>query len=442
MAEWVADWYTEAEAHAATGISRSTWVTRRRAGQCWSRIGPAKTWQVWVDAEQVKRSPRGSRGPACIGPAPEGAAPVPTRDPATGDLRAPVHEPPPQIAREVPRLRPGAALDYDPEKDRLRVKIPGRVGVNLDGQRVAAVLSMLDLDAMAGGLERLAQTYAVPKRPEVPATRDDSYQVHVALRDLHAGDGDAATRTAGLESAMWATCEDAVRYCGEIDEIVLPCGSDLLTIDTYGRTTTKGTQLFPDLSPEQIADLAVRWMVMCVDIARQHAARVRVVREPGNHDRLTSYHCALALAAWYRATPDVDVVLSHEARTYFRHGRQLVCYDHSDLIRDIGRYPATVAAQEREAWGATDHAHVFVGHRHNLEVRAKDLSGVTVYQARGMGWWRITRRGAVSAPHTSADRTAAAASHARSRTRRRAPSTASAELRTSSRAVARTPPAP
>lgn len=394
MAEWVADWYTEAEAAQATGIPRQTLIGRRRKGHVWWRRGDNGLFEVWLDAQQIAPRARGAKPFDSLGPAPEGAAPIPTRDPATGDLRAPVHEPPPQIAREVPRLRPGAAVDYDPEKDRLRVKIPGRVGVNLDGQRVAAVLSMLDLDAMASGLERLAQTYAVPKRPPAEATRDDSYQLHVALRDLHAGDGDAATRTAGLEAAMWATCHDAVRYCEDIEEIVLPCGSDLLTIDTYGRTTTKGTQLFPDYTPEEIADLAVRWMVMCVDIARQHASRVRVVREPGNHDRLTSYHCALALAAWYRATPDVDVVLSHEARTYFRHGRQLVCYDHSDLIRDIGRYPSTVAAQEREAWGQTDHAHVFVGHRHNLEVRAKDLSGVTVYQSRSLAPSSAYERGA------------------------------------------------
>ena len=125
-------------------------------------------------------------------------------------------------------------------------------------------------------------------------------------------------------------------------------------------------------------------MVIAVDVARQYAPRVVVVREPGNHDRLTSYHISLALRAWFRQTEGVDVRCEHEARSYLRHGRQLVCYDHSDQVRDLNKYPAIVAAEQREAWGQTDHAWVFVGHRHHLDVRSKDLSGVTVMQSRSL----------------------------------------------------------
>jgi hypothetical protein len=102
----------------------------------------------------------------------------------------------------------------------------------------------------------------------------------------------------------------------------------------------------------------------------------------GRH--LTSYHTALALRAWFRGTEGVDVRCEHAARTYVTHGRQLVCYDHSDQLRDLNRYPATVAAEQREAWGQTDHAWVFVGHRHHLDIRSKDLSGVTVLQSRSL----------------------------------------------------------
>jgi hypothetical protein len=384
--ETTGEWILTA-AVESVGLCEVTIRSRMRAGNIWHRRDPATgDWAVWVDAMQSRKASRATRW-INIGPAPEGAAPIPTRDPATGHQRAPVYEPPAQLAN-IPRVAAsasGAAIDYDAEKDRIRVKIAGRVGVNMDGRRVDAILQQIDGDGIAARLERLAQTYSVPTRQADPAVEAvDDFQLHLALRDLHAGDGDASQRTRQLTELLHQSCDRAARLVGGLGSIALPCGSDLLTIDTYGRTTTKGTQLFPDATPEQVADIALEWMVIAVDVARQYAPRVVVVREPGNHDRLTSYHIALALRAWFRSTEGVDVRCEHEARSYLRHGRQLVCYDHSDQVRDLGKYPAIVAAEQREAWGQTDHAWVFVGHRHHLDVRSKDLSGVTVMQSRSL----------------------------------------------------------
>jgi hypothetical protein len=368
------------------GLCELTIRSRMRAGNTWHRRDVTGQISVWIDEAQRRRVSRATRW-VNIGPAPAGAVAIPTRDPDTGHQRAAVYEPPAQLAN-IPRVAAsasGAAIDYDAEKDRLRVKIAGRVGVNMDGRRVDAILQQIDGDGIAARLERLAQTYSVPTRQaEHTVEAADDFQLHLALRDLHAGDGDASQRTRQLTELLHQSCDRAARLVGGLGSIALPCGSDLLTIDTYGRTTTKGTQLFPDATPEQVADIALEWMVIAVDVARQYAPRVVVVREPGNHDRLTSYHISLALRAWFRSTEGVDVRCEHEARSYLRHGRQLVCYDHSDQVRDLNKYPAIVAAEQREAWGVTDHAWVFVGHRHHLDVRSKDLSGVTVMQSRSL----------------------------------------------------------
>lgn len=214
-------------------------------------------------------------------------------------------------------------------------------------------------------------------RARVPATAIGGGAVVVGLSDLHVGKRTAGrdhTLTAAVESLrdhVARAIETAAGRFGVPDCWVVPVGSDLLHADTEGQTTTRGTAQGAQSvgSIAQAMREAVTLMTGAVDELAT-VAPVVAVYVRGNHDAVTGFGVACALAERYRATDRVDVRLDEHPRQWVRVGDDggAIMLTHGDGPKPA-RLPAVVAA-ECPDWADYRRTVVIHGHlhRHSLDV--------------------------------------------------------------------------
>jgi len=213
-------------------------------------------------------------------------------------------------------------------------------------------------------------------RARVPVEARGGGAVVVGLSDLHVGkrtagaDHTLAESVDGLRSHVARAIEHAAGRYGVPDAFVVPIGSDLLHADTEALTTTSGTPQGAQSVGSMAAAIraAVSLMAGAVDELAT-VAPVRAVYVRGNHDAITGYGVACALAERYRSTDRVDVVLDDHPRQWVRVGESgAIVLMHGD--GGAHKRLAGVIAAERPAWADYRRAVVVHGHlhRHSLDV--------------------------------------------------------------------------
>lgn len=140
---------------------------------------------------------------------------------------------------------------------------------------------------------------------------------------------------------------------------------DFFHSDTLdNRTRRSGHALDVDSRWPKILQVGVEIMIGLVDRALEHHARVRVINEIGNHDDHTAIMLSVALRAYYRAEPRVDVDASPARRHWHRHGRCLIGVTHGDGAKPE-QLESIMAAERPDDWGATRHRYWYCGHVHH-----------------------------------------------------------------------------
>ena len=115
---------------------------------------------------------------------------------------------------------------------------------------------------------------------------------------------------------------------------------------------------------------------------------VKVFCIPGNHDRYTTTLLRAAMAGWFSAAEDVEVVEDLSTRQYVLYGKNLLTFMHGDIGKSKD-YPAIIAGEVPELWGLAKHRYIFTGHFHT-EREFPTFGDVTVYRMPSLagtdGW--------------------------------------------------------
>jgi hypothetical protein len=240
------------------------------------------------------------------------------------------------------------------------------------------------LGALSGLFDRMADhapNYSRAARLVAPA---DPHLCVFDLVDVHFGKL-AWAREAGqdydlriADTLYRDAVRDVVGRCShmQIDEFLVPLGSDLLHVDNAGGTTTAGTPQDVDGRLAKILETAQAAVIYAVE---EMATRGRVVLRwvPGNHDRVLSWGLANAVKAWFRSHDRVTVDVEPTTRKYHRYHRTLIGLTHGNEEKHSSL--PTIMAQERpQDWAETDCREWHVGHLHQsrrLDFMALDTHG-------------------------------------------------------------------
>ena len=214
----------------------------------------------------------------------------------------------------------------------------------------------------------------VAARPAAPAAARTAITWHT---DTHVGrmswgrDIDACRSL--VIGSLRASLERASAHA-PLGRILLPVGSDWYDIDTWSKTTTRGTPQ-ESVHPRDV----IRWgNTIMVDKIRTAAefAPVTVIPVPGNHDRLLTHAAASWLGHLFPGGNGIDV-LPCKSRHYIECGQNLFMFAHGDGAK-ASSYPSIMAHEAREAWGRTAFHWALHGHYHHLKVQA--MVGAVVRQ--------------------------------------------------------------
>lgn len=179
-----------------------------------------------------------------------------------------------------------------------------------------------------------------------------------------------------------AVAELQARASGfHVDEVVFLIGSDFFHVDNLESTTTSGTRVDTDGRYAKMFAAGVMAVIRAIDRLADSCRKVHVVWVPGNHDRLSSYHMAREVAAWFKN--DVRVTVDHgpATRKYVRYGRCLIGYTHGDKIKPQN-LPLVMATERPVDWAETTCREWHTGHLHTSKsfetMRCDEHAGVKV----------------------------------------------------------------
>lgn len=148
----------------------------------------------------------------------------------------------------------------------------------------------------------------------------------------------------------------------DIEQILLPVGSDFFNVDNAAKTTTAGTPQDEDTRWQKSFSLGCDLLIKTIEKLAT-IAPVRVVVVPGNHDTERSYYAGAVLAAHFRGVKDIDIDNRPVSRKYHHFGVTLVGLTHGDRIKSADL--ANLAQYEqREAWGVSRYCEWHLGHLH------------------------------------------------------------------------------
>lgn len=238
--------------------------------------------------------------------------------------------------------------------------------VHLELERILPRPRREALDAVFDAMSRRA-----PKYPPLPRARQSRpHLCVVGLVDAHFGkmawaretgqDYDLRLADRVYRDAVEDHLDRARGY--DVEEFLVPIGSDFLHIDNLANATTGGTPQDVDGRLAKIIEVASLAFINGVEAM---AARARVVVRwvPGNHDWLVSHCLAREVAAWFRHARHVEVDASPPPRKYHRYHATLIGLAHGNEERRE-KLPALMALERKKDWAETSCREWHLGHEH------------------------------------------------------------------------------
>jgi len=270
---------------------------------------------------------------------------------------------------------PTALSCYDPEKRKYTVRHPGKTTRNIPADDVDWVLSLVDP-------VKWKAVASIPRESVSSEYRSDNpeYLLSISMRDIHVGEDDFEAYHERVLSSLRRCLDRASRMVDAPLVIHAPIGSDLLHADTYGLTTTKGTQLKAAGDIFEIQKRAFQLERAATHLMAEYGYVVRF-SEQGNHDRAIHFGVALAVSAAFEGCFGVEVQLNTAPRSYFQFGQCMIGSHHGHL-QSPEQLSRVVPAEAAVMWGQTTHRYMLVGHQHHWRHTARDLTGLTVIQSR------------------------------------------------------------
>ena len=186
----------------------------------------------------------------------------------------------------------------------------------------------------------------------------ENFDVNIARHNLHGAMSYLADNTPSTDTAL-----------------ILNLG-DFFHADNKSNTTTSGTPVDVDGRFAQVLELGLLAMIDVIDIARNKHKRVIVHNTIGNHDTHLAPMLAIALKAWFRDEPRVEIRDTAAIHHYEQFGKVLIGVTHGHTIKKGASGLDAVMATDRPVmWGESTKRYWYTGHIHSTN-RA-ELTGCT-----------------------------------------------------------------
>lgn len=183
----------------------------------------------------------------------------------------------------------------------------------------------------------------------------------LSIQDLHFGKEGNETIGEDFENAIKDLLARAYRS-HKLEKIVYVIGGDLLNMDTFLDTTTKGT-------PVNSAETAVESYKKAFDLLhwsifyiKHFCDTLQVLYIPGNHDRLSSFHIAHALSKCFVNIQGIEFDVEYSERKVVTYGCNFFAFEHGDVTKKVT--PLVYATEFASAWGSSLYRTCYTGHWH------------------------------------------------------------------------------
>ena len=231
-----------------------------------------------------------------------------------------------------------------------------------------------DLKKIINDFLKEAKQYS-PKYPKIERHKlKDGHLLFVSPSDLHIGKlcrSFVSGEEYNNQVAVYR-CLEGINSCLQkssgfpVDQIILLFSGDLMHIDNFEGTTTKGTKQDYDGLLSDHFQIAKRLMVEIIEKLLT-LSRVHIMYTPGNHDNLTGWLLAELLSVWFRHNKDVSFDISLQKRKYYKYHNSLIASTHGDKI-NYNQLPLVVADEAKD-WGNTKYRYLFTQHIHHKQTK-------------------------------------------------------------------------
>ena len=155
------------------------------------------------------------------------------------------------------------------------------------------------------------------------------------------------------------------------DTIYFVTGNDFFNSDTPTGTTTAGTQQTNDVRPEKMFNKGCDLLVWTIDALRTAypCSAIETILVSGNHDKVTMYHAAKYLYAWFRNDTTVKIDISPMLHKGVRYGKTALLFTHGESeLKNLD----WVYSEFRHLIGDTQETEIHAGHKHRIKVEEKN----------------------------------------------------------------------
>jgi len=190
------------------------------------------------------------------------------------------------------------------------------------------------------------------KKPRVGAV--------LSIQDIHFGKEGNDTIDKDFEETIISLLNRAAQ-AHHISDIFFVLGGDLINMDTFDGSTTKGTPVENSCKATEAYIQAFNAMHWAIIYTKRFCNKLTVVYIPGNHDRLSSFHLAHALS---KSIKDKGIVWDVEylERKVHKWYNNFNAFEHGDVSSK--NTPLIYATDFSEEWGTTKNRTLFTGHKH------------------------------------------------------------------------------
>jgi len=183
----------------------------------------------------------------------------------------------------------------------------------------------------------------------------------LSIQDLHFGKEGNDTVAKDFREAVSNLILRAYKS-HRLEKIINIFGGDLLNMDTFMGTTTKGTPLDNELRAHDAYKKAFESLYWSINYIKQFCETLEVVYLPGNHDRLSSYHMAHALSKCFPIGSNIIFDVEYSERKVITYGDNFFAFEHGDVSSK--NTPLVYATEYPKQWGSTVYRTCYIGHHH------------------------------------------------------------------------------
>lgn len=140
---------------------------------------------------------------------------------------------------------------------------------------------------------------------------------------------------------------------------------DFFHVDNLKNETARsGNSLDVDTRYAAMIRAGIKMLRVCIELALEKHANVKIINAIGNHDDIGSLWLSLALSLLYEKNPRVQIETSPSKFHYHQFGNVLIGVTHGDTGRPE-KLAGVMAADRPDMWGTTKFRYWITGHVHH-----------------------------------------------------------------------------